>query len=279
MYQNITSEKEEKPKFTGIVKYWDMFTGILYPIIVGGLLLILWENQILHRIFRTNTFTLPLPSRIVKVITDNLPSIFENVQATLIVVLVGLLLGSVLGYLVALIATIFPTGGVGGITIVSAFNAIPIVALAPVFTNWTKDFSSDASIRSMLAKIIVVTVVCMAAMSVNAYRGLTELPAFSLDLLKIVGSSKLQIFTKLRLPNSIPFIFIALKIAVPASVISAMVSEYFAEYVIGIGRQIRENIVLSQYATAWAYIVVACFVGTILYILLVIAEIIFMRKR
>ena len=86
-------------------------------------------------------------------------------------------------------------------------------------------------------------------------------------------------FLKLRLPNSIPYVFTALKVSVPASVITALVSEYFAEYRAGVGRQIRENILIAQYATAWAYIAVACLIGIILFVLLLMAESIFLRKR
>jgi NitT/TauT family transport system permease protein len=53
----------------------------------------------------------------------------------------------------------------------------------------------------------------------------------------------------------------------------------FAEYIIGVGRQIRENIVLAQYATAWAYIVVACMIGIILYLILLLAEGILLKGR
>lgn len=73
-------------------------------------------------------------------------------------------------------------GYIIGLTVISAFNAIPIVAMAPVIMNWTKDVSYDASVRSTVEKIIVVTLMCMASMSINAYRGLTELKPFSLDL-------------------------------------------------------------------------------------------------
>ena len=136
-----------------------------------------------------------------------------------------------------------------------------------------------ASIRSMVAKILVVTVTSTVAMSVNAYRGLTELKPFSLDLMRSYAATERQIFTKLRLPNSVPFIFTALRVSVPGCVISALVSEYFAEYITGVGRQIRENIVLAQYATAWAYITVACAMGIALYIILLVFERILLKGR
>ena len=254
-------------------------TSILYPLIFGVLILVLWQTQLLHRIIHADVFTLPLPSRINTIIGDNISKIMLNTKATVIVSVCGLLLGSALGYLIAIIATVFPKWGSGGLTIVSAFNAIPIVALAPVITNWTKDVSDDANKRTMVSKTIVVMIVCTASMSVNAFRGLTELKPFSEDLMKCFAAKKITVFLKLRLPNSVPYIFTALRVSVPASVIAALVSEYFAEYIIGVGRQIRENIVLAQYATAWAYIAVACLIGIIMYVVLMIFESILLKGR
>ena len=94
-----------------------------------------------------------------------------------------------------------------------------------------------------------------------------------------IAATKRQVFFKLRVPNSLPFVFTALRVSVPGSVISALVSEYFAEYIIGVGRQIRENIVLAQYATAWAYILVACVMGILLYMVLLILEGILLKGR
>ncbi len=257
----------------------ETITAFLYPVLFGVLIAILWQTQILHKILGADTFTLPLPGRIFAIIGDNVPDVSKNVLATVIAALGGLVLGSVLGYLLGIIAAVFTKWGKGGLTIVSAFNAIPIIAIAPILNNLTKDFSKDPNIRSMLAKTLVVMLTCTVAMSINAYRGLTELRPFSEDLMKSYAADRRTVFLKLRLPNSIPYIFTALRVSVPASVISALVSEYFAEYIIGVGRQIRENIVLAQYATAWAYILVACAIGIILYIALRITEGILLKGR
>jgi NitT/TauT family transport system permease protein len=97
--------------------------------------------------------------------------------------------------------------------------------------------------------------------------------------MKSFAAKEKTVFFKLLVPNSIPYVFTALRVSVPASVISALVSEYFAEYIIGVGRQIRENIVLAQYATAWAYIMVACFIGIIMYCILLATEGILLKGR
>lgn len=254
-------------------------SAIIIPVLLGVTVLGLWQTELLHVLLGADTFTLPLPGRIIGIISENFSKILFNMRATVFVAVGGLVLGSLLGYLLAIIASGFPTWGTGGLAVVSSFNAIPIIAIAPILNNLTKDFSRDPNIRSMAAKTLVVMVTCTVAMSVNAYRGFTELKPFSEDLMKSLAAKKSTIFLKLKVPNSVPYIFTALRVSVPASVISAMVSEYFAEYIVGVGRQIRENIVLAQYATAWAYIVAAIVIGIVMYILLLTVERISMKGR
>jgi len=257
----------------------DKITPILYPVLFGLLVLVLWQTEILHKLIGADTFTLPLPGRIFRIVSENLPKVLLNTKATVTVALGGLFLGSVLGYLLAIIASAFPKWGKGGLTVVSAFNAIPIIAIAPIMNNLTKDFSRDPNTRSMLAKMLVVMITCTVSMSINAFRGFTELKPFSEDLMHSYAANKFTLFRKLKVPNSVPYIFTALRVSVPASVISAMVSEYFAEYIIGVGRQIRENIVLAQYATAWAYISAAFVIGVSMYVILLIFEGILLKNR
>lgn len=254
-------------------------SSVLLPVLFGVLIVVLWQGQVLHKIFNTDTNTLPLPSRICRIILDNIPTFSENALYTIVVAVVGLVVGSIIGYFIAVFAATFQKWGAGGLTIVGAFNAIPIVALAPVMTNWTKDVSSDPNTRSMVAKILVVMIMCIASMSINAFRGLTELKPFALDLMSSYAAKKSTVFFKLRLPNSIPYVFTALRVSVPISIITAVVSEYFAEYIVGVGREIRENIVLGQYPTAWAYIVVACLIGLLMYGILVLVESVVLKNR
>ena len=251
---------------------------VILPVFLGIVICILWQTQTLHRMFHTDTFTLPLLDRIGTIFIENISKIWENVIATMTVALIGLLLGSLLGYLIAMLAAFFPKMGTGGLSVIGAFASIPVVALAPVMNNWTKGVSSDASTRSMVAKILVVMLIAAANMGLNAYRGLTELKPFSLDLMAVYAAKRRTVFLKLQLPNSIPYIFVALKVSVPASIMTTIVSEYFAEYIIGVGRQIRENIVLAQYPTAWAYIATACLLGIVSYVILMVLQKILLRN-
>ncbi|MCI7691567.1 MAG: ABC transporter permease, partial [Oscillospiraceae bacterium] len=99
-------------------------SGVALPVLFGVLLVVLWQTQVLHALIGTDTITLPLPTRIGEIIAQNSETIWGHVQITLVVTLGGLIMGSILGYLIAIIATMFSKWGVGGLTIVSAFNAI-----------------------------------------------------------------------------------------------------------------------------------------------------------
>ncbi len=123
-------------------------SSVVYPLLFGLVILILWQTQVLHMILGTDVFTLPLPGRIIRIIADNGPAILVNVQATMTAALGGLFLGSLLGYLLGVLASVFPTWGAGGLTLVSAFNAVPIIAIAPILNNLTKDLSDVAETRS-----------------------------------------------------------------------------------------------------------------------------------
>lgn len=264
--------EKKKSKYDGLI-------SILYPLIFGAVIFILWQTKLLNLMFGIDSNTFPIPTKINSIIIDNFPKIMLNLKVTVIVAVFGIIVGSIVGYFVAIIATVFKKWGAGGLTLCAAFNAVPIVALAPVMNNLTKRVSTNVDYRSILAKTLVVMIVCIASMSINAFRGLTELKPFSEDLMKTYAASKFKTFIKLRLPNSVPYIFTALKVSVPAGIIAAVVSEYFSEKVIGVGRQIRENVVQAQFPTAWAYIMVSCILGILMYAVLIIFENILLRKR
>ena len=253
--------------------------SVVYPIVFGVLVLTLWQTGILHKLLHTTTTILPLPTKIIEIIGDNSAVIWQNTSVTLSVIIPGLVIGSVIGYLLAVLASDSPRFGATGLTIIAAISAIPIVALSAVMLQWTRRVSTDVIVRSYVMKLLIVIIVSIASMTLNAYRGLTELQPFSLDLMKSYAAGRFTVLTKLRAPNSIPYIFTSLKVSVPASVMAALVSEYFAEKVTGVGRMIRENILKAQYSTAWAYIAVACLIGIIMFAILLAIEALVMKKR
>jgi len=238
--------------------------NVLWPLGFGIIVIAMWQGGIFHNLLGFKPFQLPLPSQIVTTLQDNFPKALSDTAITVSGAMVGLALGCALGFLVAVIATQFPKWGYTGLTVIAAFNAIPIVALSPIMNRW---FSSGFS-----QKVGVVTVVCMSAMAINAYRGLNDLNPFAKDLLESYAAPQRVIFFKLRLPNCLPSVLTALKINVAAALMAAMISEYFASSTSGIGFGIKDNLRKGMMAIGWSYIVMAALVGIILYLIILMVE-------
>lgn len=238
--------------------------NIIWPVAFGILFLLLWELGVLHQMLDLKTFQLPTPSMIGTTLSENLGKALEDCGVTMTGALIGLAIGSSLGFMISVIATIFPKWGYGGMILITAFNAVPIVALSPIMNLW---FSTG-----MMQKIGVVTVVCMAAVAINAYHGLNDLKPFSVDLMHSVAADNMTVFTKLRLPNCLPNVFTALKINTASSIIAAIISEYFASSTAGLGFGIKDNLRKAEMAMGWSYIVVASLAGVTLYLLVILVE-------
>lgn len=240
------------------------WTAIGLPILFGGVFLLIWELGIFHTILDLKPFQLPVPSDIVMTLYDNFDKALSDTWVTMSGALVGLIIGSFLGFMIAVTATVFPKWGYGGMILITAFNAIPIVALSPIMNLW---FSTG-----MYQKIGVVTVVCMAAVAINAYHGLNDLKPFSMDLMYSVAADSGVAFTKLRLPNCLPNVFTALKINAASAIIAAIISEYFASSTAGLGFGIKDNLRKAEMAMGWSYIVMASIAGVSLYLLILLIE-------
>ena len=243
-------------------------TKVLLPLTAGVLFFVLWEVQFFHTILNLKTYQLPLPSVIFESIKENFPTLTNFAGYTFVEAFLGLLLGSTLGFIMALIATASPRWGKGGLTLFVALNAVPIVALAPIMNLW---FGNGIGSR-----VAIVTITTMVAMAVNAHKGMVNVNPLSLDLMHSYAASKLKVFRYLRIANSLPYVFTALKINATASMIGAIVGEFFYASK-GLGYLLSNSIKVAQMPLGWACIVIASIVGIVFYLIVEMLEKVFMK--
>lgn len=249
-------------------KLWRRIRKWLLPIIVGILFFILWEIEFFHSTLNLKTYQLPLPSVIFEAIKENASTLISFSGYTFLEAFFGLLIGSTFGFLIALIATASPKWGKGGLTIAVGLNAVPIAALAPIMNLW---FGNGIGSR-----IAIVTITTMVAMAVNAYKGMSNVHPLSLDLMYSYAAKKTQVFRYLRIANSLPYVFTALKINATASMIGAIVGEFFYASE-GLGYLLSTSIKVAQMPIGWACIVIASIVGILFYLFIELLEKIFMK--
>ncbi|MDF3051250.1 MAG: Hydroxymethylpyrimidine transporter, transrane component [Pseudonocardia sp.] len=233
------------------------------PVVFGLGALVLWELVV--RATGVPEFLLPAPSAI----AQQLVAAFGTVVATALVTggnaLIGLVAGFVLGVGLALLAARSRMVSELSTPLVSAAAAVPIVALAPVFTTM---FGSTTE----LPRRLVVTVVVIVPVFVSTARGLAQVAPVHHDLMAALAASPAQVSRFVRLPGAVPYIVTGLRLAAPAAVIAAIVAEYFGGLQNGLGSRITSAAANTAYARAWAFVVASIVLGLLFYLAGLLAE-------
>jgi len=243
---------------------WEWFERLGLPALVLVGLLGGWQGGLVHAVFGLRDFQLPFPLQIADAMLDRWDILlWDAVVYTGFEAVVGLLIGAGAGYLCACLFVRYPLLRLGALPLAAALNAMPIVAVAPIAVLWL-GFGQPS-------KIAVVALMTFAPMAINAFKGLYSVDQQALDLLASVASSPRQVFLKLRMPNSLPYVFSALKVGVTLALIGAIVSEFFNAQR-GLGVTLSNNIQVAKMPLAWAAIVTAALLGLALYGLVGLTE-------
>ena len=236
---------------------------IVAPVLFGLGFLGLWEGAV--RGFNLKPYFLAPPSKIVEQFWSNASRIWEAASVSGMNALVGLVVGTVLGVAMSFVLSRYKFLGELITPLAIALNAIPIFVLVAVLNNMY-------SITSEIPRRFMVTLVVYFIVLVNVAKGLTQVRSTHVELMRSYAASEFEILRKVRVPNAVPYLFTPLKIAAPASVITAFVSEYFGGSQNGLGSRITSNIANSKNAAAWAYVLGACLLGLVFYIVSVVLE-------
>jgi NitT/TauT family transport system permease protein len=182
----------------------------------------------------------------------------------------GFVLGGVSGFLLAVLFVHVKPAERGLLPYVIASQTVPIIAIAPMIVVGMGRMGAPP----WLSKSIIAAYLTFFPVTINVLRGLTSVQRDQLALMHSYAASKAQIFFKLRLPASVPFLFTALKISATASVIGAIIGELPVGSTRGLGVQL---VVGSQYNTfnpgfLWATILMAALLGLVFYGAVALAE-------
>lgn len=233
------------------------------PLVFGVAFLVVWEAAV--KVFDFQPYFLPGPSAIWTEFLLNDTLVWEAARVSGTNALIGLLVGTALGIAMSFLLGRFRLLNDLVTPLAIALNAVPIFVLVALFNNMYPATSEVP--RRLMATLVVYFIVL-----VNVARGLREVQATHVELMRSYAASEVTILRKVRVPNAVPYLFTALKIAAPASVITAFVSEYFGGSQNGLGNRIVSNIAISRNATAWAYVLGACLLGLAFYVAAVALE-------
>jgi NitT/TauT family transport system permease protein len=107
---------------------------------------------------------------------------------------------------------------------------------------------------------------------INVTRGLSQVDPSALELMRAYAASEWTIFTKVRLPNALPYFLTALKIATTLALIGAVVGEYFGGTAEVIGRVVVQSASALRFDVTWAAILLVAIAGVTMYIAVLALE-------
>jgi NitT/TauT family transport system permease protein len=190
---------------------------LLRPLFIV-LLLALWEAVV--RIGHIPAFLLPAPSAVGVALYRGIASGLyeEHIAVTLSETALGFIAGSLGGLLLGTCVALSRRFDYFVYPIIVMFQAMPKVALAPLIIVWFG--------LGMTSKVVNAALVCFFPLMINTIVGLRSADEDRVALMRSLAASPLQIFTMLRLPNAMPYIFAGLEIAMIFALIGAIVGEF-----------------------------------------------------
>ena len=224
-------------------------------------LIVLWWAVI--AIFDVKPFIAPSPWAVVETLYAKRAVLLDNLLPTAMEAAGGFLLGNLAAIAIATVFVHNKTLQDIFFPVVLMFNAIPLVAKAPVLVLIMGN--------GMEPKITIAALVCFFPTLVNMVRGLESVNPQAMELMRVLSASKTEIFFRLRLQNSLPYLFSALRIAASMSVIGAVVGEWVGATV-GIGAMILQATFNFDSPLLYAAIVMSATLSGLFFLLVTLAE-------
>lgn len=238
-------------------RFLGWFVEWLPAFVVFAIGLATWQ-WLLPDVFGIQRFLLPRFSSVAETFWTERDALWSAGWFTFKEALGGWAIGCTLAFVTALVLARWRPLGRALMPYAIAANAIPIIAFAPITNAWFGTFSPRS-------KMAVAAVLCFFPVLVNALRGLTSVRPESIELMRSYAASEASTFRRVRIPNSLPFVFSGLKVASVLAMIGAIVGDYFGGSIEALGIQIRSSVGLSQFEYAWAAILVASILGLLFY--------------
>jgi len=254
---------------------------VLAALALLAVVVIVWEGS--KALFTLPDYKLPHIAMIFEAFMRPTPKgltiwvLLGDMAYTALEAVIGFVLGGVAGFLLAVLFVHFKPAERGLLPYVIASQTVPIIAIAPMVVVGIGRLGAPP----WLSKSIIAAYLTFFPVTINVLRGLTSVDRDKLALMHSYAATRAQVFFKLRLPASAPYLFTALKISATASVIGAIIGELPVGSTRGLGVQL---VVGSQYNTfnpgfLWATILMAALLGMVFYGLVALIERLVVRWR
>lgn len=178
--------------------------------------LIVWH--ILVKITGVPAYVFPSPGSVLTTLIERPGYLLEHAAVTSIEIVSGLIIGSVLGILSALLLVSFERSRRWAMPLMVMTQSLPVFALAPLLTLW---FGYGMSSKIIMAVLIIYFPVVAAS-----FDGLRHTPKEMLNLAHSMRANKWAVIWHIRLPAALPSMASGVRVATSVAPIGAVVGEW-----------------------------------------------------
>jgi len=178
----------------------------------------------------------------------------------------GFVLGALTGFLLGVVFAHSRMLERGLLPYIVASQTVPILAIAPMVVIWLGG--------GLFSVAVIAAYLTFFPVTINTLRGLRSADPRAHELMSSYAADRWSVLWKLRVPASMPYLFTALKIAAPASVVGAIIGELPSSIQGGLGGAILNfnQYYITSPSSLWATNIIAALLGIGFFSVVVVAE-------
>ena len=239
---------------TGVLKRLTPLVGIMAFLLAWQLFVILWKMP---------PYLLPSPVAIAQTFVAEFPELLRHGWVTTYEMLAGYALAVAIAIPLAIAITSSARFNQFVMPTMLFFQIVPKVAIAPLFLVW---FGVGAT-----PKILVAFLISFFPIVIDAAVGLRSMSVEMTDLARSMGATRMQVFSRFRLPTSLPYLFSGLKVAATLAIAGTVVGEFVGADK-GLGYLLLVTNSNMQTSLMFATIVALTIIGLVFYYLVELLE-------
>lgn len=199
---------------------WENITASLWS--ASAIVIVLGVWQLICSLGLVDSFLLPSPIAVARAFVSEFPVLMEHSLVTLSEAFLGLAVGILFGFFVAVLMDRFEPVYRACYPIVVLTQTIPTVAIAPLLVLW---FGYE-----MTPKVILVVLTTFFPITIGLLNGFRSADPDAANLLRAMGAGKWQIFWLVKLPGAMSQFFSGLRISASYAVVGAVISEWLGGF-------------------------------------------------
>jgi NitT/TauT family transport system permease protein len=239
-----------------------------YALLLFGL--IVWEFFCIYS--GVSSLVIPAPTAVGTVLWEGLSQgyLWIHIWVTSFEMALGLLIGCSIGFLSGLVLgeskflrnLLWPY--------ILASQVIPKLALGPLFIVWFG--------FGMTSTVIITALICFFPLLENTLTGIQHVPTEKRELFRMLGATRLQTLTKLKIPHGLPTILAGVRVSVVLALVGAVVGEFLSGQT-GLGATIIAAQGMMDSTLMFAVFIIITAIGLIFYQLTTVAERLLLRRH